>query len=160
MSISRFRMVPSQPNSELFNGKTETTVAPTGITDATAQNLDAYLSLQGASEALLFIEVTAKSSGGGNVVRELYVKFRVSAEESAPGTIDDEDWAWIRCDDLDTSNGESSTRPYTAKILNIGNNFDAGEKTYVLSVPARGSYISARIWSDFPCEIKTKWMRR
>lgn len=159
MSISRFRVVPGQKSSELVSGKETETIAGTGTTDATSQNLNSYLSLQGASEALLFIEVTSKSSGGGNA-RNLWVKFRVSPTEAAPDPSQDDNWAWIRCDDLDTSTGESSTRPYTAKIPNISVNFDANEKTYVLSVPARGSYISARIWSDYSCEIKTKWMRR
>lgn len=159
MSISRFRMVPSQTDSELFSGKTETTVAPTGTSDATAQNLDAYLSLQGASEALLFIEVTAKSSGGSEATT-INVKFRVSGEDYAPTTTSDDDWAWIRCDDLDATTGVSSTKAYVAKISDVNTNFDAGEKTYVVSVPARGSFISARVWSDHACEIKTKWMRR
>ena len=159
MSISRFRYTPGQDSGDFFDGRLDTTVSATGTSDATAQNLDSYLALQGASEALLFITVTAKNTGGSDATT-LNVKFRVASSESPPTATADTGWAWIRTDDLDVSTGTSTTRPYVAKIESIGTNFDAGEKLYVLSVPARGSYISARIWSDNACSITTEWMRK
>jgi hypothetical protein len=160
MSVSKFRVIPSQSSSELFDGKLSTTVATTGTADATAQNLNSYLSLQGASEALLFIEVTAKNSGGGSDATNINVKFRVSAEKSCPTLATDSNWAWIRSDNLDSATGVSTTKPYIAKIENVNTDFDSNIKNYVLSVPARGSYISARIWTDNACAIKAKWMRK
>lgn len=160
MSVSRFRRIPTPSTGESYSQQSKQTIAATGTSNAQAQNLTTKISLQGAERVLLFIEVTAKSHGGGSAATKISVMCRVSHKEDPPNAATDADWAFVRADSLTSSTGVSATKPLIVEIDSVNTDFDAGVKLYVLSFPAWGSYASARIWTDHACAIKTSWMRK
>jgi hypothetical protein len=160
MGVSKFRTWP-RPDGITPDGKWKSVdLSPTGTSDVTAQNLSQTVSLRGCDRAVMFIKVLAKNHGGGSDVTKISVKFRLSQQDEPPDATTDTDWAFIRADNLTASTGVSETQPYTVEIPGVSTNFDAGEKLYVLSFPAIGTYCSARVWTDNACELRVSWMKK